>query len=47
MTRTPVIMRPFPRWGLLTSADEHEKAVAAWHEENKLAEFETLLKSRP
>ena len=45
MTRTAVIMRPFPQRGLLTSADEHEKAVAAWHEENKLAEFETLLKS--
>ena len=45
MTRTTVIMRPFPQRGLLTSAEEHEKAVAAWHEENELAEFETLLKS--
>jgi hypothetical protein len=44
MTRTPVIMRPFPQRGLLTSADEHEKVVAAWHEENELAEFEALLK---
>ena len=45
MTRTTVIMRPFPQRGLLTSAEEHEKAVAAWHEENELAELETLLKS--
>ena len=45
MTRTTVIVRPFPQRGLLTCAEEHEKAVAAWHEENELAELETLLKS--
>ena len=37
MTRTTVIVRPFPQRGLLTCAEEHEKAVAAWHEENELA----------
>src|SRR5205085_2809082 len=45
MTRTRMLMKPFPQWGLLTSAEEHEKAVVAWQEENKLAELETLLKS--